>query len=85
MQAVRENRRYVPPAREIWQHIHCTMIPPDGPKALEQLDIYPVLRIGDTFECRFNPMTPFETLCQVGGMPPATPVAMPPPPYRCCL
>ena len=75
-EAVKANRRYIPPARVVHQHITCPITPPATPASLERLDRYAVVRIGDTIECRFMPKTPFEQICRGTEIPARNQVAL---------
>ena len=75
-EAAKANRRYVPPARDVYQQITCPMTEPPNPTVLESLEHYPVLRIGDTIECRFQPKTAFENICQGTELPPCNQTAL---------
>lgn len=63
------NRRYIPPARSIHQKIDGLTSPPPSPAALLSKDNYPAVRIGDTVEVRFNPITPFTDICRGAELP----------------
>lgn len=56
-------RRYIPPPREQLQSLQCQINPPSSPLAVEAIDKYPIVRIGDTVEIKFNLATPFQELC----------------------
>lgn len=75
-EAVKSNRRYVPPARQILQSIHCHSTPPLTPQVVEDLSVYPIIRIGDTVELKFKPITPFQYLCQGYELEPHGQVAL---------
>ena len=75
-EAAKANRRYVPPARGLHQHITCPTTPPATQAALERLDQCAALRIGDTIECRFTPKTPFEQICRGTEIPSRDQVAL---------
>eukprot|EP00041_Stephanoeca_diplocostata_P018820 m.398030 g.398030 ORF g.398030 m.398030 type:complete len:554 (-) comp21133_c0_seq1:22-1683(-) len=75
-EALRNNRRYVPPARQILQYIHCRTTPPLNPQLVDDMSVYPIIRIGDTIELKFKPVTPFQSLCQGHEVAPHDQVAL---------
>ena len=63
------NRRYIPPARGIHQKIHGPTSPPASPAALLSEHDFAAIRIGDTVEIRFKPVTPFTDICRGVELP----------------
>lgn len=76
MEAARNNRRYIPPAREVLQTLYGPTDPPSRPADAEDETTFPIIRIGDTIEMKFTPSTPFDKLCHGYELEPKGQVAL---------
>ena len=58
------NKRYIPPGRPVFQCFAAPKVPPTAPVDVEDANLYPFIRIGDTVELNFAMKTPFDLMCK---------------------